>query len=173
MLAFCAYTSGSIISYLCRWPRLCPQLCASADKAFNGTVDALSTFADKWPLAGEWVELLRGIAQHEQPQLVRPRVEVSSRESLLNTIVTTPPLQPVSPTSAASAVHHVQAVVPSDHNGLNTLTNAAAYSMCDPQTQIQGLSDGVTFNAPNLFSDPEISDYVPSYFHCNFADWQV
>jgi hypothetical protein len=37
MLAFCAYTCGSIISYLCRWPRLCPQLCTSAE--YNKAID--------------------------------------------------------------------------------------------------------------------------------------
>jgi hypothetical protein len=177
MLAFCAYTCGSIISYLCRWPRLCPQLCASAEKVFNGTIDALSTFADKWPLAGEWVELLRGVARHGQSQRVRPAAEVSSRESLLNTIATKSPLQPVASPPAHAALHHGKDVAVPDLNALDMLSNAAAYSMYDHSAaalqQVPGSFDGATYNDPNFFLDPEVADFMPSYVHCNFADWQV
>jgi hypothetical protein len=180
MLAFCAYTCGSIVSYLCRWPPLCPQLCSSADKVFNGTLEALSTFADKWPLASQWVDLLQDVTQQEQPQRVRPTVEVSSREVLLNTIATLPHSPSVSrrsPRSSALDHGHVQELHTQENYAFNSLDEAATYRIHNSQAsfiqQVPPLPEVNNYTGLNKFFDTELADYMQGYVHCNFADWQA
>ena len=179
MLAFCAYTCGSIISYLCRWPRLCPQLCSSADRVFEGTLAALSTFADKWPLASEWVGLLQDVARQEQSQPVQPTAEVSSREVFLSTIGTVPisPVSRTSPRSSAINHGHAQELHTQENHALNMLSDVATFPAHESQDsfiqQIPPIPQGNSHTGLDMFFDNGLADYMQGYVHCNFVDWQV
>ncbi len=87
MLAFCAYTCGSLISYLKRWPGLCPEYASTAASVLTGTIEALSTFAEKWPLASEWCASLQEVAKLQEHESIAPVTECALREGRLNTIV--------------------------------------------------------------------------------------
>jgi hypothetical protein len=187
MLAFCAYTCGSIISYLCRWPRLCPQLCTSADKAFSGTLNALSTFAGKWPLASEWVDLLESVAQEGREHQIKSAAEVSSRETRLNTIATAPRSPVASKTSPTVVRQEQQNHSPNyaqpqlaphgETHALDLLSNAAAYQAYDQHVPVPQpflpVADISNHTGLNMFLDSDFADYMQGYVHCNFADWQV
>jgi hypothetical protein len=154
MLAFCAYTCGSIVSYLWRWPALCPQLCSSAESAFNGTLEALSTFADKWPMAGEWVSLLRETAQSDLHEQMQPTPGISSEEVILNPLAEST----ISPLScqvvqSGPTLHHEHG-----SNALRLLSQAATYEQQFPLA---------------LHFDAELANYMQGYMNLNFVDWQI
>lgn len=62
IIVFCVYICGSLASYLCKWPQLCPDLAPRAEVILNRSLEVLADLLDHWPLVSRWLNALQNIA---------------------------------------------------------------------------------------------------------------
>ncbi|KIY53509.1 hypothetical protein FISHEDRAFT_33139, partial [Fistulina hepatica ATCC 64428] len=85
ILVFCVYICGSLASYLCKWPQLCPSVAPHAYSMFHKALNVLTDLQHAWPKARPWQNAL-AVAATLFPQqdtsscdeVLEPRVSNSS-----------------------------------------------------------------------------------------------